>query len=177
MLPVQENVTTFIENVSELFGEKENWKVQDLDAQNLYDPRDVGWLFRSHWAMPSSPELCTELEKEIQKVHPNVCIGISNRLITPPGEYVYDKETAVNAAMISCNAPEYTQVYQTLLQIYSRQTDYPLGIQLKFVPLKDNPDIKNNTVALQNLSIIIDRQRIFNKQVQHDMCTQLASPD
>lgn len=79
--------------------------------------------------------------------------------------------------MISCNAQEYTQVYQSLLQIYSRKDKYPLGIELKFVPLKDNPDIKSNAVALQNLSIIIDRQRIFNTQVKHEISTQLATPD
>ena len=177
MLPVQDNTTTFIENVNELFGEKENWKVQYIEAQSLYDPRDVGWLFRSHWTMSASQELCKVLETEIQKHHPGIRLGIAHRYITPPGDHVYDKETAVNAAMISCNADEYSQVYDRLLQIYNGEQKYPLGVQMKFVPLKDHPDIKNNVVALQNLSIIIDRQHIFNKKVQHLLSTQLATPD
>ena len=177
MLPIQDDTTTFIENVNELFGEKENWKVQDIDAQALYDPRDVGWLFRSHWTMSASSELREAIEIELRKTHLNTSLGLTNRLITPPGEYVYDKETAVNAALISCNADEYSKVYESLLSIYSGDSHYPMGIHMKFVPLKDNPEIKNNAVALQNLSIIIDRQRMHNTQVLHELSTQLAAPD
>ena len=177
MLPVQDNTTTFIENVNELFGEKENWKVQDLDAQNLYDPRDVGWLFRSHWTMSSSKELCEELEKRMNKTNKRICLGMSHRLITPPGEYVYDKETAVNAALVSCNAKDYQEVYDQMMNIYGGVEKCPFGIQLKFIPLKDHPDIKTNLIALQNLSILIDRQRIFNTQVQYAISNQLADAE
>lgn len=78
MIPVQQDTKSFIEDVNELFGEKENWKVQDIEAQSLYEPRDVGWLFRSHWSMSSSKEFCKSLELELQKSHPNLCIGISS---------------------------------------------------------------------------------------------------
>ncbi len=177
MIPTIDDPATFIENANELFAEKENWKVQDIDAQSLYDPKDVGWLFRSSWTMTSSSEFRLEVEKAIHKYHPDINIGAMNRLITPPGDYKYDKETAVTAVMISCNAEEYYQVYEALSLIYNGDNYPPFGIQLKFVPLKDHPEIKNNAVALQNLSIIIDRQRIYNSQVEHELSKQLAFPD
>ena len=178
MIPVQSDPGSFIENANEIFSTKEKKKVQDVDAQNLYDPETVGWLFRSNWNMTGSPELREEIEAHIAKRHPGLVIGLSFKTVTPPGDkQVYNRETAVGAIVVSCNADHYRSACDTLFQLYNSTVQCPLGIQMHFVPSKDHPDVKNNPAAHQNLSILIDRQRIFLKTTQSLPCHALASPD
>ena len=177
MIPVQDNPQDFITNANELFGETEQWKVQDIDAQELHEPTDVGWLFRSNWTMASSTELKDILQKKINKVQRNVPISLSSKTISPPGKYVYDKDTAVQAVMVSCNAEDYQVVSDIMFKIYNTGEKPPLGINMKFIATKDHPEVKNNSVALQNLSVLIDRQRVFKEKTQYVLCKQLSFPD
>ena len=52
--------------------------------------------------------------------------------------------------------------------------NFPLSIPMKFIPSKDNPDIENNSIALQNISIIYERQRIFLRDTVTVTCPYLA---
>ena len=177
MFPIQDNPKDFILNINELFSKTDDWKVQDTDAQNLHDPIDVGWLFRSSWTMTSSTELRDAIQTEANKVKKGLAISLVSKTISPPGKYVYDRETAVNGIMVSCNVEDFKAVSDFMFDLYNKSKSPPLDIQMKFIPTRDHPDVKNNAVALQNLSILIDRQRVFKSKTQFVICHQLAFPD
>ena len=177
MIPVQDEVRDFIMNTNELFGKTDDWRVQNIDAQNLHDPVDVGWLFRSSWVMTSSTELRDVLQKKAKKYKKGMEISLVSKTISPPGTYVYDKETAVNGVVVSCNSQDLQAVTDFMFQTYNKGKPPPLQIPMKFIPTKDHPEVKNNAVALQNLSILIDRQRVFKTKTQFIVCQHLAFPD
>ena len=177
MIPIQDDPKELIMNTHELFSKSEDWRVQDLDAQNLHDPTDVGWLFRSSWRMTSSTELKDSIQEKANKSKKAFALSLTSKTISPPGNYIYDKETAVNAVMVSCNAEDFQIATDFLFNQYNKGNSAPLGIQMKFIPTRDNPEVKNNAVALQNLSVLIDRQRVFKTKTQFAVCQQLAFPD
>ena len=48
---------------------------------------------------------------------------------------------------------------------------------MMFIPSKDHPDIKNNPAAMQNISTLLDRQRIFLRDTEIVPCPYLAFTD
>ena len=77
MTPVQTDPTIFTDNAHEIFNRKEKMKVQNIDAQKLYNPKIVGWLFRSNWVMTTSSELRLAIEAETQKKLPGMAMWVS----------------------------------------------------------------------------------------------------
>ena len=68
--------------------------------------------------------------------------------------------------------------WTTLMKWYnSKHPQFPLGIHMMFIPSKDHPDIRNNPAAAQNISTLLDRQRIFLRDTDMVQCPHLAFPD
>ena len=152
---------------------------QNIKEQNLYDPKYVGFLFRSNYAMTAAPDLQRFLEARAERAGVNIKFGLTFKVIpnsTAKGKK-YDKETAVRAVCISTNAPDTNIAWDLLHKWYNTgEQFYPLIIPMRFIPSKDNPDIANNSVALQNISVLFERQKIFLRDSVTIPCAHLADP-
>ena len=80
MIPIQDDPKELIMNTHELFSKSEDWRVQDLDAQNLHDPIDVGWLFRSSWRMTSSTELKDSIQEKANKSKKAFALSLTSNI-------------------------------------------------------------------------------------------------
>ena len=180
VLPLQCNIDDLIMNVNgNKWACKNNRAFRDIQEQDLYDPKPCGWFFRSNYAMVASKELQKVLEARASQIGVQISFGLSFKMI--PGSMaqgtVYDKEKAIKAVCITTNAEDQSTAWGLLHQWYNKASDnYPLSIPMKFIPSKDHPDIRNNSVALQNLSHLFDRQKIFLRDTATMECTQLADP-
>ena len=158
---------------------RNNRSFRDIKDQNLYDPKFCGWLFRSNYAMVSSSELQKILESRAAQVRMKVSFGLSYKMIPgsmAPGA-VYDRDKAVKAVCIMTNAEDQHKVWELMHQWYNKSNaNYPMSIPMKFIPSKDHPDIKFNSVAIQNLSHLIERQRVFTRDTTTMDCPCLADP-
>ena len=158
---------------------KNNRAFRDIQDQNLYDPKFCGWLFRSNYSMVASSELQKILEARAAQVGVQVSFGLSYKMIPgsmAPGA-VYDRDRAVKAVCIMTNAEDQHRGWEFLHQWYNKSNaKYPMSIPMKFIPSKDHPDIKNNSVAIQNLSHLIERQRVFTRDTTTMDCPSLADP-
>jgi len=158
---------------------KNNRAFRDIPDQNLYDPKFCGWLFRSNYSMVASSELQRILEARAAQVGMQISFGLSYKMIPgsmAPGA-VYDRDKAIKAVCIMTNAEDQHRAWDLLHQWYNKaNAKYPMSIPMKFIPSKDHPDIKNNSVAIQNLSHLIERQRVFTRDTTTMDCPSLADP-
>ena len=180
VLPKEFNVEELVMNVNgHKWASKRGRAFQTIKEQNLYDPKYVGFLFRSNYAMTASPDLQRFLEARAERAGVNIKFGLTFKVIpnsTAKGKE-YNKETAVRAVCISTNAPDQAIAWDLLHKWYNTGDQYyPLIIPMKFIPSKDNPDIANNSVALQNISVLFERQKIFLRDTATIPCTHLADP-
>lgn len=180
ILPKDFIVDELVMNVNgHKWASKHGRAFQNIKEQTLYEPKYVGFLFRSNYAMTASPDLQRFLEARAERAGHNIQFGLTFKVIpnsTAKGKE-YNKEKAVRAVCISTNAPD-TNIAWDLLHKWYNTGDkyYPLIIPMKFIPSKDNPDIANNSVALQNISVLFERQKIFLRDTVTIPCAHLADP-
>ena len=180
VVPSTTEIRSFLDNLNGLWSDSTNKMVRDCNEQSLYSPKTIGWLLRSNWNMTSSDELQLALDKIGQSRYPGLVFGVTFKTIPTPGAkpQKYDKDTAIRAVVISTNTDYQIQAWETLFKIYnSNGTKYPLNIATHFVPTKDHPDIRNNPIAVQNITLLMDRQRMFIKNTFTLQCHALADPD
>ena len=123
--------------------------------------------------MASSTELQDEFEKQ-----GGIHFGLTFKTIPLVQKGKYNKDTAVKAICISTNEEDKDIAWKLLMQWYNtKKPVFPLGIQMRFVPSKDHPDISNNPAAIQNISVLMERQRIFLEDTDSVQCVSLAMPD
>ena len=179
IIPVNTDVTALLMDINgNKWACKKNRSIRDIREQNLFDPKPLGWLFRSNYAMVNSTELQDEFETMANNSGTPMSFGLTFKTIpnSNPGK-PYDKDTAIKAVCVSTNAEHQGQGWELLMKWYnSKKPNYPLNIPLMFVPSKDHPDIRNNPIAAQNVSTITDRQKIFLRDTETIQCTHLADP-
>ena len=162
------------------WASKHNRSFQDIKEQNLYKLKYVGFLFRSNYSMTASNKLQLLLEEKAKKAGMNIKFGLSFKVVpfsSGKGKE-YNKESAVKAVCISTNLANQYAAWDLLHKWYNvKDPMYPLGIPMKFIPAKDNPDIANNSITLQNVSIMYERQKIFLRDTVTIPCSHLADPD
>ena len=179
VVPITTEIVSFLDNLNGLWSDN-NKMVRDCQEQSLYNPKTIGWLLRSNWHMTSSDELQRTLDKIGGARYPGLVFGVTFKTIPSPGPkpQKYDKETAIRAVVISTNAEYLIPAWETMFKIYNTvNPKYPLNIAMHFVPTKDHPDIRNNPVAVQNITLLMDRQRMFLKNTFTLQCHALADPD
>ena len=174
ILPVGTNIPELLINANgHKWAGKNNRSIRDIREQNLHSPKYVGWLFRSNYSMVGSNDLQTAFEERA-----GIHFGLTFKSVPLPNQGAYNKDTAVKAICISCNEDDQENAWQTLMKWYNSKTPkFPLGIPMMFIPSKDHPDIKNNPAAAQNISTLLDRQRIFLRDTDTVSCPHLAFPD
>ena len=173
VVPVATDIADLIMNVNNhIWSRKKNRRIMDIKEQNLHSPKNIGWLFRSNYIMASSTELQQEFEKR-----GGIHFGLTFK--TVPVTYgKYNKDTAVKAICILTNEEDKEMAWQLLMRWYNqKKPDLPLGIPMKFVPSKEHPDICNNPTATKNISILLERQRIFLDDTDCVQCTALSNPE
>ena len=174
ILPVGTNIPDLLINANgHKWAGKNNRSIRDIREQNLHSPKYVGWLFRSNYSMVGSNDLQNAFENRA-----GIHFGLTFKSVPLPNQVAYNKETAVKAICISCNEEDQQDAWNTLMKWYnSEKPTFPLGIPMMFIPSKDHPDIKNNPAATQNISTLLDRQRIFLRDTDIVACPHLAFPD
>ena len=181
VVPITTEISPFLDNLNGLWSESNNKMVRDCNEQSLYNPKTVGWLLRSNWNMTSSDELQNTLDKLGQAKVPGLVFGVTFKTIPSPGPkpMKYDKDTAIRAVVVSTNAEYQIQAWDLLFKLYNNKasTKYPLNVAMHFVPTKDHPDIRNNPIAVQNITLLMDRQRMFLQNTFTLQCHALADPD
>ena len=175
VVPVATDIPELLINVNgHRWAGKNNRSIRDIREQNLHAPKYVGWLFRSNYSMVGSNELQDAFETKA-----GIHFGLTFKSVPLPNQgKKYNKDTAIKAICISTNQADQAEAWRLLLLWYnSKRPSFPLGIPMMFVPSKDNPDILNNPAAAQNISVLLDRQRIFLRDTSIIPCPQLACPE
>ena len=174
VIPVTTNIPDLLMNINNhVWSSKKGRRVMDIKEQNLHSPKNIGWLFRSNYLMAASTELQDEFE-----TRGGIHFGLTFKTIPLVQKGKYNKDTAVKAIYISTNEEDKEIAWKLLMEWYNtKKAKYPLGVQMKFVPSKDHPDIANNPTAIQNISVLMERQRIFLEDTDAVQCVSLAMPD
>ena len=174
VLPIGTNIQELMVNVNgHKWASKNNRSLRDIREQHLHAPKYVGWLFRSNYSMVSSPDLQTIFESKA-----GIHIGLNFKSVPLPRKAKYDPATAIKAVCIMCNEADQSTAWSFMMKCYNAEKPiFPLGIPMRFIPSMDHPDILNNMEAEQNISTILDRQRVFLRDTEITPCPQLSSPD
>ena len=173
ILPCDTDIPAMLINVNgHKWTAKQNRSLRDIREQHLHAPKYIGWLFRSNYGMAGSEELQKEFTDRA-----GINFGLTFKSIPLPKAGKYNRETAIKGICISVNEEDQQAAWSQLFQWYnSKRPVFPLGIPMMFVPSKEHPDIKNNPAATQNISTLMDRQRIFLRDTETVQCPQLAFP-
>ena len=172
-------LATFLENVTHDWGQKDSRSISDLKAQRIWDPVKVGYLMRASRYITHSYELVDALEKaaNAHNTSAKIYFGVSwGTIPSPVGGY--DKETAVQAVMIETNKASLETAVALMKRWYpldpSKPSEPPFPGNFRFVLNRDNIRVKGNPVALANLSILMERQGIFNldTRAEQTFCLQ-----
>ena len=162
------NLHTFLENVTHDWGQKDTRSISDIKSQRIWDPVKIGYLMRAPKYMTHSYEFVDSLEAAANKgsTATQVFFGVSwGTIPSPVGGY--DKATAVQAVIIETNKDHLEMAVSLLKKWYpldpKKAATPPFPGNYRFVLNRDNPRIKGNPIALSNLSVLMERQGIFNK--------------
>ena len=172
-------VATFLENVTHDWGQKDSRSISDLKSQRIWDPVKIGYLMRAPRYITYSNELVDALEKDANanSTSSKVYFGTSWSTIPSPAGG-YDKDTSVQAVMIETNKESQETAVALLKRWYpldpNREAAPPFPGNFRFVMNRDNVRVKGNPVALANLSILMERQGIFNQDTrgEQSFCIQ-----
>ena len=163
-------LATFLENVTHDWGQKDSRSISDIKAQKIWDPVKIGYLMRASRYLTHSYELGDALEKAAAKVsNTPVYFGVSwGTIPSPVGGY--NKDTAVQGVILETNRESFEIAVGLLKKWYplnpSKPSTPPLPGNYRFVINRDNASVKGNPVALSNLSVLMERQGIFNNDTK-----------
>ena len=162
-------VSEFIDNVMHDWGTKDCCSISDIKSQNIWNPVKIGYLMRASKYLTFSYELIEALEKQARKEASTVFFGVTwGTIPSPVGGY--DRDTAVQAVMIETNRETTENAVRLLKKWYplnpATEAEPPFPGHFRFVINKSNERVKNNPVAMANLSILMERQGIFNQDTR-----------
>ena len=161
----------FIENVMHDWGQKDARSVSDIKAQRIWDPVKIGYMMRASRYLTHSFEFVDSLEAQAQQQSTRVHFGVSwGTIPSPVGGY--DRDTAVQAVILETNRETKDAAVALMKKWYPLNPEIdaspPYPGPFRFVINKDNERVRGNPVALANLSILMERQGIFNQDTRGD---------
>ena len=160
----------FIQNVTHDWGQKDTQSLSDIKAQKIWDPAKIGYLMRATKYITHSYELIDAMEgKAKAQGYTNIHFGISwGTIPSPVGGY--DKDTAVQAVIIETNKETAMEAVKLLQKWYPLnpkiRADPPYPGNFRFVINRDHPSVKGNSIAIANLSVLMERQGIFTEDTK-----------
>ena len=164
------SLPNLIDNITHDWGHKDNRAVSDIKAQNVYDPVKIGYLMRATRYITHSHELVEAMEEAAKRAgFPDVFFGISwGTIPSPVGGY--DKDSAVQAVIIETNREHAQDTVELIKKWYplnpNKKASPPFPGNFRFVINRDHPSVKGNNIAIANLSVLMERQGIFNMYAQ-----------
>ena len=159
------SLSSLIENVTHDWGNQDGRSISDIKSQMIYDPVKIGYFMRATRYLTHSYELLDALEWQASQEGQDVKFGISwGTIPSPVGGY--DKNTAVQAVIIETNKESKIEATELLKKWYplnpQKKAKPPYPGNFRFVINKDHPSVKGNNIAIANLSVLMERQGIFN---------------
>ena len=115
-----------------------------------------------------------------QAGHPEVKFGISwGTIPSPVGGY--DKDTAVQAVILETNKETQIKAVELLKAWYplnpNKKAKPPYPGNFRFVINKDHPSVRGNNIAISNLSVLMERQGIFNMDTRAEQTYSIKALD
>ena len=175
------SLPTLIENITHDWGHQDNRSISDLKSQHIHDPVKVGYLMRATRYITHSHEMVEALEWGAkQEGQSDLHFGISwGAIPSPTGGY--DKDTSVPAVIIETNRNTYTGAVDLLKKWYplnpNKAATPPYPGNFRFVINRDHPSVKGNSIAISNLSVLMERQGIFNMDTRAEQSFCLKGLD
>ena len=155
-------MSSFIRVLNDSWGDPQKATAMDILGQDLYNPKKIGWLFRSHRILSNTADLQNELTRYANRSYSGLKFGLNNQSIPDPNGGKWDPNTAVKAVMVEINEDRYSEAWQFLTNTYNaKNSKPPFGIHMRFVGLKDHPEFKNNPNAIHNISTLMKRQSVY----------------
>ena len=175
------SLNTLIENVTHDWGNQDGRSISDIKSQMVYDPVKIGYFMRATRYLTHSYELVDAMEwQATQEGHKEVKFGISwGTIPSPVGGY--DKNTAVQAVIIETNKETQPTAVELLKKWYplnpKKKANPPYPGNFRFVINKDHPSVRGNTIAISNLSVLMERQGIFNLDTKAEQTYSIKALD
>lgn len=172
---------SLIENVTHDWAHKDGRSLSDLKSQMIYDPIKIGYFMRATRYVTHSYELVEAMEWQAkQDGHPEVKFGISwGTIPSPVGGY--DKDTAVQAVILETNKDTQVKAVDLLKSWYplnpKKKAKPPYPGNFRFVINKDHPSVRGNNIAIANLSVLMERQGIFNMDTRAEQTYSIKALD
>ena len=160
----------FIQNVTHDWGQRDSRSLTDIKAQRIWDPVKIGYMMRATKYITHSYELVEALEAQASKNgYKDLYFGISwGTIPSPVGGY--DKDTAVQAVIIETNKVSANEAIKLMQKWYplnpKKAANPPYPGNFRFVINRDNQSVKGNPIAIANLSVLMERQGIFNQDTK-----------
>ena len=160
---------SFIRNVHGVWSDGP--RVAFLGSKNVYDPKPVGWLFRSSREMTQSPDLEDEMNRRAKEHYPSVFFNL-RWMVIPDGTSTkrdWKSIDAVRAVAVFSNHQTINEATTLLRRWYpaalASRTNCPLNIRCWFIQDMKHKDIENNAIAKQNCCIVLGRQQVYLTQL------------
>ena len=178
-IPLQhQDITTYIKVLNDAWGDNQRATVMDVQGQEIYAPKKIGWLFRSHRLMANTRDLQEELNHLANRTHSHLKFGLNTQSLPDPNGGKWDPEKAVKAVMVETNEDSYDDAWNFLTKVYNgKDSKPPFGIHMRFVGLKEHPEFRGNPHALHNISILMKRQAVFTEDSVTTSTNKLFSID
>ena len=172
---------SLIENVTHDWAHKDGRSLSDIKSQMIFDPVKIGYFMRATRYITHSYELVEAMEWQAKQAgHPEVKFGISwGTIPSPVGGY--DKDTAVQAVILETNRETQIKAVELLKSWYplnpNKQAKPPYPGNFRFVINKDHPSVRGNNIAISNLSVLMERQGIFNMDTRAEQTYSIKALD
>ena len=178
-IPLQhQDIDTYIKVLNDAWGDNQRATVLDVRGQDIYAPKKIGWLFRSHRMMANTRDLQEELNYMANRTNIHLKFGLNNQSLPDPNGGKWDPEKAVKAVMVETNEDSYDEAWSFLTKVYNgKESKPPFGIHMRFVGLKEHPEFRGNPHALHNISILMKRQAVFTADSVTTSTNKLVSID
>ena len=144
------------------WGDPQRATVMDILGQEIYSPKKMGFLLRSNQFMANTRDLQEALMEQASKEHPELKFSLTFQSIPDPTGAKWHPDTAVKGIMVESNEDTYWEAWNALHKIYNKDNQNPpLGIHMSFVGMKDHPEFQGNPNVVNNISVLMKRQLVF----------------
>ena len=168
----EQTITNFIKTMNNEWGDPQRATVMDILGQEIYSPKKMGFLLRSNRFMANTRDLQEALMEQASKEHPELKFSLTFQSIPDPTGAKWHPNTVVKGIMVESNEDTYWEAWNALHKIYNKDNQNPpLGIHMSFVGMKDHPEFQENPNVVNNISVLMKRQLVFqNDLIQTATC-------
>lgn len=177
-LRVEQTIHNFIKTMNNEWGDPQKATVMDLLGQEIYSPKKMGFLLRSNRFMANTRDLQEELMAHASNEYPDLKFSLTFQSIPDPTGAKWHPDTAVKGIIVETNEDTYWEAWSALHKIYNKSNKRPpLGIHMSFVGMKDHPEFQGNPNVINNISVLMKRQTVFQNDSAQMSTSKLRDID